>query len=166
MSLQLSEVNDVIEFAEVVKVEHRAYAKPENTLWEVLKGPTIEECTERQWGWHKGTPNSHWLAMKEGDKVIGGGEWIIHETNPFAKPQPIVKATWWPEGIIIYSFSQILFLKQMLTKTYMRIGPLKIISDHILEEFFKGRPTVMNRPHLRKNTCLRLINDITYPQPC
>lgn len=99
MTLQLSEVTNVAEFAELVKVEHRAYATPANTLWEVLKGPSIEECTERQWAWHTCTPNSHWLLVKEGDKVISGAEWVIHETNPFSKPQPIVKGTWWPEGM-------------------------------------------------------------------
>ncbi|KAG4034541.1 hypothetical protein MFRU_003g05000 [Monilinia fructicola] len=129
MTLQLSEVTNVAEFAELVKVEHRAYATPANTLWEVLKGPSIEECTERQWDWHTCTPNSHWLQVKEGDKVISGAEWVIHETNPFSKPQPIVKGTWWPEG------------------------PLKTISDHILELFFKGRPSVMNRPHLLVGYC-------------
>ncbi|KAB8300518.1 hypothetical protein EYC80_000680 [Monilinia laxa] len=127
MTLQLSEIKDVTEFAELVKVEHRAYATPANSLWEVLKGSSIKECTERQWAWHTGTPNSHWLQVKEGDKVISGAEWIIHETNPFSEPQPTVKGTWWPEG------------------------PLKTISDHILELFFEGRPSVMNRPHLLIN---------------
>lgn len=101
MTLQLSEVTNVSEFAELVKVEHAAYAKPFNTLWEVLKGPNVEECTERQWAWHLSTSGSHWLQVKEDDKVISGAEWVIHGTDPFQKPQPIVKATWWPEGTIL-----------------------------------------------------------------
>ncbi|KAF7889668.1 uncharacterized protein EAF02_002083 [Botrytis sinoallii] len=129
MALQLSEITNAADFAEVVKVEHRAYATPANSLWEVLKGPNIDECAERQWAWHMGTPNSHWLTVKDGNKVISGAEWIVHETNPFEKPQPIVKATWWPEG------------------------PLKTISDNFFETFFGGRPSVMNRPHLLLNYC-------------
>ncbi|KAF7864400.1 hypothetical protein EAF04_006534 [Stromatinia cepivora] len=129
MALQISEITNKADFAELVKVEHRAYASPFNTVWELLKGPNVEECAERQWAWHMGTPNSHWLTVKDGDKAISGAEWIVHETNPFLKPQPPVTATWWPEG------------------------PLKTIADRILGEFFKGRPPVMNRPHLRKKTC-------------
>ncbi|KAM3150512.1 hypothetical protein ABEW05_009173 [Botrytis cinerea] len=108
MALQLLEITNTADFAEVLKVEHKAYATPANSLWEVLKG----------------TSNSHWLTVKDGDKLISGAEWIVHETNPFEKPLPIVKATWWPEG------------------------SLKTISDHLFETFFGGRPSVMNRPHL------------------
>ena len=40
MALQLLEITNTADFAEVVKVEHKAYATPANSLWEVLKGPT------------------------------------------------------------------------------------------------------------------------------
>jgi hypothetical protein len=100
MVLQMSEVTNAAEFAKVVKVEHKAYAMPANGFWEALKGPSIEECTERQWGWHKGTPDSHWLTVRDGKDFISGAQWIIYKTNPFVTPQPIVQATWWPEGMI------------------------------------------------------------------
>ncbi|TGO17575.1 hypothetical protein BTUL_0016g00380 [Botrytis tulipae] len=70
MALQLSEITNAADFAEVVKVEHRAYATPANSLWEVLKGTNIDECAERQWAWHISTPNSHWLTVKGGNKTI------------------------------------------------------------------------------------------------
>ncbi|TGO85939.1 hypothetical protein BPOR_0350g00070 [Botrytis porri] len=59
---------------------------PANGLWEVLKGPNMDECAERPWAWYMGTPNSHWFTVKDGNKVISGAEWIVHETNPFEKP--------------------------------------------------------------------------------
>src|SRR3954447_8762258 len=99
MALQMSEVTNAAEFTEVVKVEHKAYAMPANGFWEALKGPNIEECTERQWGWHTGTPDSHWLTVRDGEDVISGAQWIIYKTNPFLTPQPTVKANWWPEGM-------------------------------------------------------------------
>ncbi|TEY23574.1 hypothetical protein BOTCAL_1468g00010 [Botryotinia calthae] len=151
MALQLLEITNAADFAEVVKVEHKAYVTPANSLWEVLKGPNIEECAERQWAWHIGTPNSHWLTIKDGNKLISGAEWIVHETNPFEKPQPIVKATWWPEGIMRFYLTSLRQL-QLLT-THLDAGPLKTISDNLFETFFGGRPSVMNRPHLLLNYC-------------
>ncbi|KAK6593217.1 GNAT family protein [Botrytis cinerea] len=111
----------------------------------------IEECAERQWAWHIGTPNSHWLTVKDGDKLISGAEWILHETNPFEKPLPIVKATWWPEGITRFYWTSPRQL-QLLT-VHLNAGSLKTISDHLFETFFGGRPSVMNRPHLLLNYC-------------
>lgn len=100
MSFQLSEIKDEAEFLELVEVEHLAYEKPYNAFWEVLKGPNIQECAQRQWAWHTGTPGSHWLKVTDGHKVIGGGEWIVHEKSE--KPQPIITGTWWPEGSTIH----------------------------------------------------------------
>ncbi|PQE29146.1 hypothetical protein CJF30_00004173 [Rutstroemia sp. NJR-2017a BBW] len=126
MTFQVSEATNSTEFAEVIKAEHEAYEEPFNTFWKVMKGPNIDECTERQWIWHKSMPNSRWLKVEDKDtgKVIGGAEWMVHETNPFETPQPALPAYWWPEG------------------------PMKIASNHILQAFFEGRPSVMNRPHL------------------
>jgi len=129
MPFQLSEVKSQAELAEVVKVEHLAYEKPYNAFWEVLKGPSVEECAARQWAWHIGTPGSHWLKVTDGDEVIGAAEWVIHEKSPFETAQPLITATWWPQS------------------------PLKSISDHMLNTFFSGRPSVMNRPHLLVNIC-------------
>ncbi|CAG8948726.1 hypothetical protein HYFRA_00001847 [Hymenoscyphus fraxineus] len=124
MSFQLSEVKREAEFRDLVETEYLAYQKPYNAFWEVLKGPNVEECTQRQWSWHTGTKGSHWLKVTENENVIGGAEWIVHEKAPFETPQPIIKADWWPEG------------------------PLKSVSNHMLYTFFSGRPSVMNRPHL------------------
>jgi len=129
MSLQISEVNSKEEFAEVVKVEFLAYEKPYNAFWEILKGPSIEENTDRNWASHLNTQDDHWLQVKKGDQVVGAAEWIIHEKNPFEDPQPIPEATWWPEG------------------------HLKSMADHMLNTFFSGRPSVMNRPHLLLSIC-------------
>lgn len=98
MPLQLTEVQNVEDFKEVVIVEHKAYASPYDAFWEILKGPSIEECTQREWMWHTSTPGSCWLKVTDGDQVVGGVEWIIHEKNPFENPQPIIKGDWWPEG--------------------------------------------------------------------
>src|SRR4051794_36019233 len=44
-------------------------------------------------------PNSRWLKVgdKDTSKVIGGAEWMVHETNPFETPQPALPAYWFPK---------------------------------------------------------------------
>jgi len=102
---------------------------PQSTLWQVMKGPNIQECTERQWAWHQSMPNSRWLEVKDNDKIVGAANWIIYEKNPFEEPQPMLSAYWYPEG------------------------PIRTISNHILQAFFANRPLVMNRPHFLMNVC-------------
>ena len=100
MPLQLAEVQTKAEMAEIVSVEWEAYSKPLNSFWDIQKGPSIEECTERQWAWHEAEPGSHWLKVvdRELGQVVGGAEWIIHKTDPFLKPPMPMTAYWWPEG--------------------------------------------------------------------
>ncbi|CAG8979942.1 hypothetical protein HYALB_00013366 [Hymenoscyphus albidus] len=60
MSFQLSEVKREAEFKDLVKTEYLAYQKPYNAFWEVLKGPNVEECTQRQW-WPLKSVSNHML---------------------------------------------------------------------------------------------------------
>lgn len=99
MPFEVSEVKSLEEFSLLVPVEWESYSTPHNAFWEVLKGPSIEECTQRQWVMHTADPNSHWLKItNETGTVIGGGQWVINQENPFKKPMPEIAATWWPEG--------------------------------------------------------------------
>lgn len=102
MSLQISEVQTESEFTEVVAIEHEAYSKPLNGFWEILKGPSASECATRQWSWHTAESGSHWLKVTDSKtgKAVGAAEWIVHESNPFAKPSLPLEAYWWPEGTL------------------------------------------------------------------
>ena len=105
MPLNLSEVESKEDFAPLVPVEFEAYSTPLNEFWEILKGPSVSECLDRQWADHEADPKSHWLKITDTDTgaVVGGAEWVVHETNPYEKPVPIPSATWWPEGVSLSS---------------------------------------------------------------
>ncbi|KAI1374519.1 hypothetical protein F4677DRAFT_447156 [Hypoxylon crocopeplum] len=131
MALKLHEVTSEEEFRLVVDVEHEAYGNPFNGVWEITKGSSPEECTARQFSWHKAEPGSHWVYVTDeatGD-VIGGTQWIIHETNPFAKEQPEKTIYWLPEG------------------------PAKEIGNQLLRDLGKHRPGIMSKPHLLISYC-------------
>ena len=100
MPLQLAEVSNEAEFADVVAVEHEAFSNPPNSFWFALRGPSIAECTARQWAEHTTDPKSHWLKVTDSDtqQIAGAAQWVIHETDPFATPVPAATADWWPEG--------------------------------------------------------------------
>ena len=100
MSLQLSEIHTESDLSDVIAVAFDAYREPLNTFWEAFKGPSIAECSARQWSLHIEESGSHWLKVTdtETDQIVGGGQWICHETNPYEKPEPPLKADWWPEG--------------------------------------------------------------------
>lgn len=100
MPLKLHELTTDEEFKLVVEVEHEAYCNPFNGFWEMLKGPSQEECYKRQLGWHKHDPSSRWVYVtdEETGKVIGGAEWNFYETNPYVAEQPTLTASWLPEG--------------------------------------------------------------------
>ena len=104
MVLELKQINSKEEFGPLVNVEHEAYANPLNSFWEILRGPSIEECRERQWSWHKADPQSNWFQVVDTDtgEVVGGTQWVVNEVDPFEKPVPTIKATWWEEGMAIY----------------------------------------------------------------
>ena len=100
MTFVLSEVKSEEEFKAVGVLMQKAYQTPFNSFWEILKGENEPECTSRYWAWHS-TPGSHWLQVKDTDtgEVVGACEWIIHESNPFEKGNPIPTGNWWSNGI-------------------------------------------------------------------
>jgi len=85
-----------------VVAEYEGYAKPFNGFWEILKGPSQEETCARQLSWHKADPTGHWLYVVDTDtkEVVGGVQWNIHETNPYANGPPTLPAYRFPEGMI------------------------------------------------------------------
>jgi len=126
MTLTLHELTTDSEFPPIVAVEHEAFATPFNGFWEILKGPSQEECCARQLAWHKADPSSHWIYVKDGEEVIAAMQWNIHRENIYAGGVvPMMEGYWWGEGI------------------------LKEVSDQILYEFFSARPYLMNKPHFR-----------------
>jgi hypothetical protein len=144
MPLKLNEVTTDAEFGPIVAAEHEAYSKPFNGFWEILKGPSQDECCARQLSWHKSDPTSHWLYVTDTDtkEVIGGMQWNIHETNPYANGPTTLPAYWWPEGTSIRA--------DISSETDEQEGNLKHISDQFLTSFFGGRPSRMSKPHLCK----------------
>lgn len=100
MVLELHQVTTDTEFGPLVAAEYAGYAQPFNGFWEILKGSTQEETTSRQLSWHKPDPSSHWLYVKdtETQDVVGGMQWNIYETNPYANGPPQLPAYWLPEG--------------------------------------------------------------------
>lgn len=103
MPVELHELSTDAEFRPIVAAEYEAYSKPFNGFWEILKGPSQEECAGRQLSWHKGDPTSHWLYVADTDtkEVVGAMQWNIHEANPYANGPPALPAYWWPEGMSV-----------------------------------------------------------------
>lgn len=100
MPLKLHELKNDDDFKAVVEVEHEAYSNPFNGVWEITKGTSQEECRARQLSWHKNDPNSTWLYVtdEETGEVIGGAQWFVYRTNPYAVEQPMRTAYWLPDG--------------------------------------------------------------------
>ncbi|GAW20530.1 hypothetical protein ANO14919_100380 [Xylariales sp. No.14919] len=131
MMLRLHELTTDDEFKSVVELEHEAYSKPFNGIWEVLKGSSPEECCVRQLSWHRNDPSSHWVYITDessGD-VVGAAQWNIYKENPYANGPPELKAYWLPEG------------------------PLKQVSDQLLGGWVEKRPRYMSKPHLLISYC-------------
>ncbi|KAI2602615.1 hypothetical protein GGR54DRAFT_623639 [Hypoxylon sp. NC1633] len=130
MGLKLHEVANEEEFRKVVDVEHDAYSKPYNGIWEITKGSSPEECTARQFSWHKAEPGSTWVYVtdEETGDVIGGAQWIIYKTNPYAGEQPAKTAYWVEE-------------------------PMKEIGTQLLADLGKHRPGLMGKPHFLVSYC-------------
>ncbi|MCJ1331547.1 hypothetical protein MMC10_008238 [Thelotrema lepadinum] len=121
MPLELKQVSNRNEFDPLVTIEHEVYSNPSNGFWEMIKGPSMEECRERQWSWHACDPKSTWLFIKDTDigEAIGAVQWIVHETNPFEEPQPSTVATWW-EKVINYCF---------VSKQHQRRGAGRMLAE-------------------------------------
>ncbi|KAI1767158.1 hypothetical protein GGR53DRAFT_463675 [Hypoxylon sp. FL1150] len=126
MPLKLHELERDDDFKAVVEVEHEAYSNPFNGVWEITKGLSQEECCARQLSWHKNDPHSTWLYVtdEETGQVVGGAQWFIYKTNPYAVEQPMRTAYWLPDG------------------------PMKHIGDQLIRDLRKDRPSRMSKPHL------------------
>ncbi|PQE06803.1 hypothetical protein CJF30_00008681 [Rutstroemia sp. NJR-2017a BBW] len=134
MSFTLHEVSNDAEFESIIAVANAGYSRPFNGLWEILKGPSIEqsvdECASRYALWHRSDPTSRWIYVSDtSGKVLGGMQWNIHEKNPYEQGAPKLPAYWWPEG------------------------DMKTLSDMVLDNFFKGRPGRMSKPHFLISYC-------------
>ncbi|KAI0007273.1 hypothetical protein F4779DRAFT_592571 [Xylariaceae sp. FL0662B] len=131
MLLKPHELKTDEEFRLMVHVEHEAYSKPLNGIWEILKGSSQDEFYTRQLSWHRNDPSSHWVYVTdEGTgEVIGGTQWNIYKTNPFAVERPPLAAYWLPEG------------------------PMKQIGDHLMFGWEAHRPSYGSKPHLLISFC-------------
>ncbi|PQE05324.1 hypothetical protein CJF31_00008844 [Rutstroemia sp. NJR-2017a BVV2] len=118
------------EFESIMAVANAGYSNPFNGLWEILKGPSMEqsvdECASRYALWHRSDPTSRWIYVSDtSGKVLGAMQWNIHEKNPYEQGAPKLPAYWWPEG------------------------DMKTLSDIALVNFFKDRPRRMSKPHFQ-----------------
>lgn len=156
MPLELHELSHDSEFPGLVDALWRGYAEPFNGFWEILKGPSLEECAERYRTWHRADPTSHWLYVTDSEtkKVVGAMQWNIFETNPYSNGEaPSLAAYWWPEGM--KDLSPILWLHSyfgslILSTRHKRTGSFKEISNQLLECFVSGRPSRFAQPHICK----------------
>ncbi|KAI0886765.1 uncharacterized protein GGS22DRAFT_117296 [Annulohypoxylon maeteangense] len=129
--LRLHELSSDEEFKPLVDVEHEAYSKPLNGVWEILKGSSRDEFCARQLSWHKSDPTSNWIYVTDEatGEVIGGTQWNIHKTNPFAVERTPLTAYWLPEGT------------------------MKQIGDQLMLAWESKRPTFASKPHLLIEFC-------------
>lgn len=111
MPLKVHEATSDADFDEFVRLQWISYEQPFNPFLILFcptrgTGPTaradsMRESKERQLQWHNADPSSHWLLAVDTDtgKAIGGAEWNVHESDPFAKkPEQPFTAYWWEEG--------------------------------------------------------------------
>jgi hypothetical protein len=59
MSLKLHQLSTEEEFLPVAAVEKDAFENPWFGFWQCFNGPSVEELSARQFGWHKEDPSSH-----------------------------------------------------------------------------------------------------------
>lgn len=103
MPLELHELSHHSEFPALIDGLWRDYAEPFNAFWEILKGPSQEECAERYQAWHKADPTGHWLYVTDSDtKVVDAMEWNIFETNPYSNGALSPPPYWWPQGMTLF----------------------------------------------------------------
>ena len=111
MPLELSELTSDNEFPQLMATLYNSYSTPYNGFWDIFKGKSGEECQARYMQWHNADPTSHWIYVKDTvtDQIIGGTQWNIYETNPYAESRPPMSAYWIQEGnmtAIISTLSQ------------------------------------------------------------
>lgn len=101
MSFTLHEVSkDDPDFSAIAPVADAGYIEPFNGMWEIWRGPSLEECTTRLALWHGHDPTSLWTYLTDnatGD-IIGVMGWNLHKENPFANGVPSLTAYWMEEG--------------------------------------------------------------------
>lgn len=131
MPLKLHELTTGDEFKLVVHVELEAYSEPFNGFWEMLKGSSEDELCARQLSWHRNDPSSHWLYVIDEDSgdVVGGMQWNIYNTNPYATEQSPLTAYWFPDG------------------------PTRRVGNQLLLGLTTHRPCSMSKPHLLISYC-------------
>lgn len=101
IAFTVDEATTHAEFISIVRVEAESYSNPPNTFWEVMKGPSLDECTSRQAQWNEIDPSSHWIYAKDAqtDEIVGAMNWNIHEKNPYASAGEGPPFYWWPESL-------------------------------------------------------------------
>ncbi|MCJ1426386.1 hypothetical protein MMC29_004289 [Sticta canariensis] len=142
MPLKVHEAASDADFDEFVRLQWKSYEQPFNPFLILFcptrgTGPTaradsMHESKERQLQWHKADPSSHWLLAVDTDtgKAIGGAEWNVHESDPFAKkPEQPFTAYWWEEG------------------------EKREFAEQALGQWMGPRMERMRRPHLLLNMC-------------
>lgn len=67
MPFELHELSHHSEFPALIDGLWRGYAEPFNAFWEILKGPSQEECVERYQTWNKADPTGHWLYVTDSE---------------------------------------------------------------------------------------------------
>lgn len=134
MPLEVYEIKTDADWEEIIQLEFLSYETPFNPFLVIFTSPlgsreeTIEETKRRQREWHEADPTSRWIKVVDSEtgKAIGGAQWNIHETNPFANaPEKPMSAYWWPEGE---------------QREYV---------DQALGQWMTPRAQRMNKPHLR-----------------
>ncbi|MCJ1465021.1 hypothetical protein MMC07_003636 [Pseudocyphellaria aurata] len=142
MPLKVQEIASDAEFDEMIPLQWVSYEQPFNPFLIMYcpvrgTGPTaradsIQESKERQLQWHRADPSSHWLKVVDTDTgaAIGGAQWNIYESDPFAKPpEHPFTAYWWEEG------------------------EKRQFIDEALGQWIGPRMERMRRPHLLLNMC-------------
>ncbi len=138
MPLQVHEIKSDADWDEIIPLLWTSYETPFNPFLVIFAptrgtGPTsreesMQESKVRQRQWHEADPTSHWIKVVDTDTgmAVGGGQWQVHESNPYANPpdQPFT-AYWWPEG------------------------EGREFAEQALGQWMEPRVERMNKPHLR-----------------
>ncbi len=104
------EVTSRDEFDALIDVVWKAHYNPYDPAFSAffpIFGPTaadreaaIQESKDRLWQSHQCDSSSHWIYIRHliTGEVVGGTQWLIYRTNPYANGAPKMEASWWPEG--------------------------------------------------------------------
>ena len=100
--MEAYEISTEEEFKAVGHVLIDGYSKPFNSFWEMLKSDKPEDdVLTRLWQWHAATPGSHWIGARKSNgskETVGLAQWILHESNPYEKGNPIMPVYWLSDG--------------------------------------------------------------------